>query len=90
MNFSSGVDVDIVAGLVAIVLLIAWFTRLEAMSKSNTRDIELDRIRLDKFEAKVWECIRDIQDKHAALDTRVMDKLSNIERLVAKIEGKLE
>lgn len=72
------VDSGIVALIIAVVGLIAWFTRLESKGGTNYRDIEKLEKRQDEHEKRLSE-----------LDNRLMDKLSNIERLVAKIEGQL-
>jgi len=67
---------------VSVVGMIAWFSRLESLSKTNARDIMRLEKRQDHSEAKVVE-----------IDGRVMEKLTTIERLLterlAKIEGKL-
>lgn len=82
-------DTDIVAFGVAVVGFITWLSRLESKGGSNERDIA----RLEKSSiaeaAKIEARFEMIEKKHYELDNRVMDKLSNIERLVAKIEGQL-
>lgn len=58
--------------------IIGAFVRAEAKNQANTRDIERLERRQDIHEAKVAE-----------LDTRLVEKLSNIERIVANIQGQL-
>lgn len=71
------------SGLVAIVgfaiSFIAWLTRLESKNQSNTRDLERIERRQDSHEGQMNE-----------LDLRMMEKLSRIEQIVAKIEGTLD
>lgn len=57
---------------------IAWLVRLEYLGKTNARDIEKLNLRVIAQEVK-----------HEALDSRVMDQLTEIKISLAKIEGKL-
>ena len=68
----------VVLGL-AIVGHIAWLSRLESKNNTNQRDIDRLDKRQDTHESKLTE-----------LDNKVMDKLSNIEKLVAEIIGSLK
>lgn len=81
MNFAEGLlhlSVDAVSAVIALVGLIAWFVRLEAMTGVNARDIAKSDRRQEEHERKL-----------ADLDDKVMEKLASIEKIVAKIEGKL-
>lgn len=71
-------DSGIVAFGTSVIAFIAWLSRLESKGSSNSRDIERLQERQDLHENKMGE-----------LDLRVMEKLSRIEQMVAKIEGKL-
>lgn len=84
------VSMDIVGLLIAVVLVIVWLVRLEAKSNQNALDIgEFKTRTIPKLEERIGIA----ENKTENLDTRVMDKLSNIERILterlAKIEGKL-
>lgn len=86
------VDVSQIASnwLGVIVLFIAGlgvFFRLEAKVKTVERDLNrLYSWRDEQLEAR----LKSIEDRHINLDNRVMEKLSDIEKMVARIEGKLE
>lgn len=64
--------------LSSAVGIIAAFVRAEAKNSANTRDIERLEKRQDLHENRLTE-----------LDTRLVEKLSNIERIVANIQGQL-
>lgn len=68
----------IIAAITAAVVAIAWLVRLEYLGKTNTRDIETLNLRVITLEAK-----------HDALDSKVVDQLTEIKISLAKIEGKL-
>lgn len=71
-------DSGLVAALGLAISFIAWLTRLESKVANSSRDIErLERVQ-DGHEGRMSE-----------LDLRMMEKLSKIEQMVAKIEGKL-
>ena len=72
------VNEGLVALGIAVVGVIAWFSRLEANIATNTRDLERLEKQQDNHEEKLTE-----------LDNRVMDKLLSIEKAVSRIEGKL-
>jgi len=58
--------------------IMAWFIRLEAKGLANEK-AQVDTAKsLDKLDVKV-----------EALDNRIVEKLSYIERSLAKIEGRL-
>jgi len=65
----------IVSSLIGIVI---WFVRLEGLSKFNNRMI--DELRQE---------ITELRTKHEALDSKIVEKLSVIEKSLAKIEGRL-
>jgi hypothetical protein len=73
-NLSDGL---VTLGL-AVIGGIVWFSRLEWMTKTNTRDVERLATHIELIDSKMKE-----------LDDRVMVKLSNIEKAVARIEGSL-
>jgi hypothetical protein len=72
------VDSGLVALGIAIVTFIAWLSRLESKTSMNSRD-------LLKLEGRINHADKKTED----LDTRVMDKLSRIEQIVATIQGQL-
>ncbi len=63
---------------IALVGVIAWFTRLESLGIANRKELERQDRRQEGHEAKL-----------EALDNRVMDKLSKIENIVANIQGRM-
>ena len=65
----------VVSSLIGIVI---WFVRLEGLSKFNNRMI--DELRQE---------ITELRTKHEALDSKIVEKLSVIEKSLAKIEGRL-
>lgn len=58
---------------------VIWFIRLE--SRVKYQDKELLRLTIE---------LADIKKKHEDLDTKLMEKLSTIEKTLARICGKLE
>lgn len=68
----------IVAALTAAVIGIAWLVRLEYLGKTNQRDI-------DELKTQVVT----LTANYHALDSRVVDQLTEIKISLAKIEGKL-
>ena len=62
----------------AFIAGIVWLVRLEYMTKSNSKSI-------DELQTKVEV----IEVRHQALDSKVMDQLTQIKISLAKIEGKL-
>lgn len=69
---------DILPVLVLLGTCLAWFIRLEARCLANDKGlVECQKIN-DKLETQV-----------RALDNRIVEKLSYIERSLAKIEGRL-
>lgn len=79
----------IVSLLVAVATFIAGYSRLESKTGTNTRDIERNSSDIDDLAEKFESRLEQIERKHVELDNRVMEKLLNIERLVARIEGSL-
>ncbi len=83
------VDSGFVALGIAVISFIAWLSRLEAKTGGNARDIEKQDRAQEIYRREMDDRLHNIEKRHYELDNRVMDKLSNIERLVAKIEGTL-
>lgn len=69
---------SILTAVTMAVIAIAWMVRLEYLGKTNQRDIE---------ELKILNATQ--AAKHDALDSRMMDQLTEIKISLAKIEGKL-
>lgn len=63
----------------ATISFIAWLVRLESKIQANCRD-------LDRIERRQGSQ----EDQMSELDLRMMEKLSRIEQIVAKIEGTLD
>lgn len=57
---------------------LAYVFRIEAKSTSAHKEIDRQEKRIDKLETE-----------HKALDSRVIDQLTRIEKSVSKIEGRL-
>ena len=66
---------SVVSGVVGVIV---WLVRLEA-SSNQTRDRHKDLL----------EKLVRLEQKYEALDTRIVEKLSVIEKSLAKIEGRL-
>lgn len=62
--------------LVVIVPVVVWLVRLEGMVKMQRRESDL-----------LKEEIGSLRTKHEALDSKVVEKLSLIEKTLARIEG---
>lgn len=69
---------DLAPMMVTFVGMVAWFIRLEAKGLANEKGL-VDAFKLlDKLDVQV-----------RALDNKIVEKLSFIERSLAKIEGRL-
>lgn len=64
--------------ILAIVGLIIWFTRLEARTNSNQRDIEKQDIIIAK-----------LKEKHETLESELIKELGEVKQTLARIEGQL-
>lgn len=73
MNFEA-----ILTAVCLFVGVVVWFARLEG--RINNCEQRNDDLKDD---------ITDLRSKHEALDNRIVDKLSNVEKSLAKIEGRL-
>jgi hypothetical protein len=82
-------DSGVVVLALALISFIAWLSRLESKSGSNADNIKRLERESELETAKVNARIIVQEEKLQQLDNRVMDKLSNIEKIVAKIEGTL-
>lgn len=76
-------QIDPVYAVTVLIGLVAWFVRLEANQKSDKREGD---IRADRFEKD----LDNVRIKHEALDSKVINELSEIKQSLARIEGKLE
>jgi hypothetical protein len=66
-------------GIVTLAVIgIVWLVRLEAQGNWNKEKIK-----------EAIEKIAKLEEKHEALENKIVDKLSFIERSLAKIEGRL-
>lgn len=84
------VDAGIVGLGLAGVGFIAGYAELKFKTNSaleSVREMKNQKLVDDLKNDKRLEAI---EEKHEALDNRVMDKLSNIEKIVANIQGKLD
>lgn len=84
------VDSGLVALLLAGVGFIAGYAELKFKSGNNSDRI--DELKKQKLidDVKTENRFEMVEKKHYELDNRVMDKLSNIEKIVANIQGKLD
>jgi len=64
--------------ITSVIGVVIWFVRLEGLSKYNYRMIE-----------ELQREILELRTKHEALDSKIVEKLSVIEKTLAKIEGRL-
>ena len=60
------------------VFVVLWLGRIQYLALTNQERIK-----------ELVERVLRIEEKHDELDSRIMDKLSFIERSLAKIEGRL-
>jgi hypothetical protein len=79
MRLFDGMSIE---GMIAVIGVcvsgIVWLIRLEGVVKADRR--ETDILRSD---------IEDLRHRHEALDSKVVEKLSIIEKTLARIEGYL-
>ena len=68
----------VIAAIGSVVAGLIWLVRLEAKSNSNQKDLERLEAHLDA-----------LVDKHEALESKIIEKLSSIENMVSKIQGRL-
>lgn len=83
-------DSGIVGLGIAIIGIIAGYSRLESRTGTNSRDIERNELARVEMKKELDSRLALMETKHHELDNRVMDKLSNIEKIVANIQGKLD
>lgn len=77
MNIDQWVK-DVVPFMVTFVAMVAWFIRLEAKGLANEKSLTEALKLIDKLDTQL-----------RALDNRIVEKLSFIERSLSKIEGRL-
>lgn len=71
-------QLDLIAMFVAIIGVIVWFVRLEGRVNH-----------LEKYAATCQKDIDGVILKHEALDSKIMDRLGEVEKALARIEGAL-
>lgn len=64
--------------LLAFIGLIVWFTRLEAKTESNKREIDKQDIVIAK-----------LKEKHETLESELIKELGEVKQTLARIEGQL-
>lgn len=69
---------EILSAASGLVFVVAWLIRLEGRVTYGEKLIRANEKSLDELRAK-----------HEALDSKIVEKLSNVERSLAKIEGRL-
>lgn len=90
------VDSGLVALGISTIGFIAGYVRLEARTSVNSRDIERNEKARIEMRNQLDSRLELIEKKHYELDNRVMDKLgvvmdklSDIGKIVANIQGQL-
>lgn len=73
-----GISAELIAIISSVICGLVWLVRLEGKVLGTTE-------KLKDLSAQV----NNQEKKHEALDNRIMEKLSFIERSLAKIEGQL-
>ena len=77
MTFTIGFG-ELITIVGSIVLFTVWFIRLEGkIYNVETRQDDQN------------DSLKELRTKHEALDNKIVEKLSNVERSLAKIEGQL-
>ena len=64
--------------ILTIVGLVVWFTRLEAKTNNNQRDIDKQDILIAK-----------LKEKHETLESELIKELGEVKQTLARIEGQL-
>ena len=77
MQINIGISEIILVGSI-LVTIVAWLIRLEGRVGYGEKLTKANEKSLDELRAK-----------HEALDSKIVEKLSNVERSLAKIEGRL-
>lgn len=72
------IQVDPIKAFLAVVGLIVWFTRLEAKTNKNEKDIEKQDIMIAKM-----------KEKHETLESELIKELGEVKQSLARIEGQL-
>lgn len=68
----------------------AWLIRVEVKGYYTRKDVDKMEEKHDQEISRIHDRIDDVLTKHDQLNEKVMDKLSTIENIVSKIQGKLE
>lgn len=77
MNVTIGIS-EMITAATALIVVVSWLIRLEGRVTYGEKLSHANEKSLDELRAK-----------HEALDSKIVEKLSNVERSLAKIEGRL-
>jgi hypothetical protein len=84
----------IVGGVVALITsgigFIVWLIRLEGKVKSMEEIFKMQVENVNESFKKVNSGIIDLQVRHEKLENKIFDKLSEIEKSLARIQGRLD
>lgn len=69
---------DLIGFISAIIGCVAWFIKLEAISKSNEKDVIL-----------LKKEVTELMVKHTALDNKILVEISKIRESIVKLETML-
>lgn len=73
----------------AVITMVVWLIRLEGRVTVNEKKHDAYRETTDEKLKSQREYLQALESKHTALAQRIWDKLSSMERSLAKIEGRL-
>lgn len=78
-----GVSVEaLISSIIALISVIVWLIRLEG------RVNNLDSTLVD-FKSRTDSSIQEAKVRHESLDSKIVQKLSDIEKSLARIQGQL-
>ena len=84
----------IVGGVVALITsgigFFVWLIRLEGKVKSMEEIFKMQVENVNESFKKVNSGIIDLQVRHEKLENKIFDKLSEIEKSLARIQGRLD
>lgn len=72
-----------------VVVGVAWLVRLEAKTLNNARDLEKYKEELSSDLRENKEDIKSVKSKQDVMDSKVLEKLGDLQMAIAKIEGRL-
>jgi ribosomal protein L29 len=88
MEAATWIEIGLAIGLPSVGGLI-WLIRLEGKVKTNE---EINNLKAENLEHQLKAADKELSDlrtKHEGLANQIVEKLSNVEKSLAKIEGRL-